>query len=64
MPSPPFPAPENPILEYLVRAAAKMLEGPDDVEVTLTHLAVHAWFEGGVEGYDLGRRAVMRDAQE
>ena len=55
MPYPPFPDPENPVLEYLVRAAETSLRQGENIQLTLVHLAAHAWFEGGVEGYDRGR---------
>lgn len=55
MPNPPFPDPANPILKALLHDAHKKLASGADAEVTLAHLAVHAWFEGGIEGYDRGQ---------
>lgn len=55
MPDFPFPDPDNPVLKYLIERARRHLTRGEDVEEVLTYLAVHAWFEGGVEGYDQGR---------
>lgn len=56
MPNPPWPAPDNPALEYLVGGALSWLDDGRDTREVLQWLATRAWFEGGVEGYDRGRR--------
>lgn len=57
MPDPPFPDPDNPMLKYLLEQAVQQLTtGDETINNVLTHLAVHAWYEGGIEGYDRGQR--------
>jgi hypothetical protein len=58
---PPYPAPDNPVLGYLVAIAHSAVDSGADVRETIVQLAVHAWMEGHVEGYDRGQRAA-RDA--
>lgn len=60
-PSPPWPDADNPILRYLLWKAQASLDGGMDARTALLQLAVHAWFEGGIENYDLGRRDVVAD---
>ena len=48
--TPPFPAPGNAALEFLLMVAAQFLAV--DADVTLRELASNAWMEGHVEGYD------------
>ena len=55
-PNPPFPATDNPMLVLLLTRARAQLEAGRDIDTVLLHLAVHAWFEGHIEGYDRGRR--------
>ncbi|XVX21471.1 hypothetical protein ACQP1U_06275 [Actinomycetota bacterium] len=55
MPEPPWPATDNPVLRALLDQARRNLQ-VDGVETALIHLATHAWFEGGIEGYDRGQR--------
>jgi hypothetical protein len=55
-PDPPWPHENSPILQYLLWKAKASLEKGMDVRSTLIQLAVEAWFEGGVENYDRGRR--------
>ncbi|WP_156368041.1 hypothetical protein [Aeromicrobium sp. Leaf291] len=61
MPDPAFPDPDNPVLDYLVRTAEASLRRGENIQLTLVHLAVHAWFEGGVAGYDRGRGDTAHD---
>jgi hypothetical protein len=56
MPNPPWPAQDNPALEYLVNGALSWLDDGRDTREVVRWLAAHAWFEGGVEAYDRGRR--------
>lgn len=55
-PAPPWPSPHNPTLRYLLHRAKERLGQGEDVDAVLVSLAVHAWFEGGVEAYDRGQR--------
>lgn len=63
MPAFPFPDYENPVLEMLVANANRSIGEGKDVLRMLTHLAVHAWFEGGVAGYDRGQEHGREAAQ-
>jgi hypothetical protein len=56
MPAPPWPDEDNPMLRFLLWKAARRIERGMPVNQALLDLAVHAWFEGGVEGYDRGQR--------
>ncbi len=55
-PSPPWPDENCPVLRYLLWKANESLDHGMDIRTALIQLAVHAWFEGGVENYDRGRR--------
>ncbi|MEV0994707.1 hypothetical protein [Nonomuraea sp. NPDC050202] len=44
------------MLRFLLWKAARRIERGMPVNQALLDLAVHAWFEGGVEGYDRGQR--------
>ena len=55
-PAPPWPSPQNPTLRYLLHRAKERLGQGEGVDAVLVSLAVHAWFEGGVEAYDRGQR--------
>jgi hypothetical protein len=59
-PDPPWPAENSPMLRFLLWKANASVEAGMDVRSALTQLAVHAWYEGGVENYDLGRRDATR----
>jgi hypothetical protein len=61
MPSPPFPSPDNDMLTYLMRRAMAQLGAGASVRQVIVHLAVHAWMEGHVEGFDHGQRLAQRD---
>lgn len=53
LPSPPFPARDSPILAMIVQNAMTALEsGEATVEQAIVHAAVHAWYEGHVQGED------------
>jgi hypothetical protein len=53
-PSPPFPAPDSPVLRMIIEGAFTAYEsGEADVRVAVTHAAVHAWYEGHVQGEDV-----------
>src|SRR6266511_4406658 len=50
-PSPPFPAPDSPVLGMIIEGALAAYEsGEADVRVAVTHAAVHAWYEGHIPG--------------
>ena len=52
-PVPPFPHPESDILRVVVENAMTEYEsGEVDVKGAIVHAAVHAWFEGHLEGED------------
>lgn len=42
----------------LLKAEASVAAGMD-VRTAMTQLAVHAWFEGGIENYDRGRQDAL-----
>lgn len=53
-PSPPFPAPDSPVLGMIIEGAVAAYEsGEADVRVAVTHAAVHAWYEGHIQGEDV-----------
>jgi hypothetical protein len=53
MPSPPFPDPDEPVLEFIIaNSLAKLKSGEIDARAAITHAAVHGWFEGHKEGED------------
>ena len=54
-PSPPWPSQDNVMLRYLLIKAEKSIAAGMDRRTALSQLAVHAWFEGGVENYDRGQ---------
>lgn len=47
-PSAPWPAADNPMLEHLAREALDKV-GTSGVRQAINWLAVHAWFEGGID---------------
>ena len=52
-PSPPFPDPDNEILRLIIDYALSAHEaGEVDVAGAVTHVAVHAWYEGHIQGED------------
>ncbi|HEX4864740.1 MAG TPA: hypothetical protein VFV02_11740 [Acidimicrobiales bacterium] len=51
MPSPPFPSPNSRILKALIERADKLTQ-EEDLGSALVWLAVHAWYEGHIEGED------------
>jgi hypothetical protein len=53
LPSPPFPDPENAVLRVIIEhAVAAYQAGQVDVAGAVTHAAVHAWYEGHIQGED------------
>ena len=54
-PSPPWPASDSPMLRLLLWKAQASIDAGMDTSTAMLQLAVHAWFEGGVENYDRGR---------
>jgi len=54
MPHPPFPNPDSEILKLIVNnAIAAMLSREVDAEGAILHAAMHAWYEGHIEGEDV-----------
>lgn len=51
-PTPPYPDPANPMLRLLLTQARMHLDTGEQLEHVLLHLAVSAWAEGHIEGYD------------
>lgn len=45
----PFPDPNNPMLEYLVRKAKELEK--EDGQTPYVWLAVHAWYEGALSAF-------------
>lgn len=60
MPDPPWPDEDSPVLEMLLGKARDSLDAGMDPKVALVQLAVHAWFESGIENYDRGQRDARR----
>lgn len=58
--TPPWPEPDNDMLRYLLWKAEASIKAGMDVELALLQLAVHTWFEGGIENYDRGRQDALR----
>ena len=52
---PPWPQENDPMLRYLLHKAVASMDAGMPVRDAMLTLAVHAWFEGGVENYDRGR---------
>lgn len=59
-PEPPWPSENDPILRLLLYKAQASIDAGMDVPSALLQLAVHAWFEGGVENYERGQRDARR----
>lgn len=60
MPDPPWPAHDDPMLWFLIEKANASLDAGMDPSIALRQLAVHAWFEGGIDGYDRGQADARR----
>lgn len=58
-PSRPWPETDNPMLEYLIKRSAEILEDESPREA-LIWLAVHSWFEGALEA----RAEVLRSISD
>ncbi|MBB3041246.1 hypothetical protein [Nocardioides soli] len=56
MPEQPWPAPDDPMLRFLLHKAKASIDAGMDVGIAMVQLATHAWFEGGIENYDRGVR--------
>ncbi|WP_214319413.1 hypothetical protein [Nonomuraea sediminis] len=56
MPAPPWPDQDNPTLRFLLWKADQRVRNGMPPSQVMLDLAVHAWFEGGIEGYDRGQR--------
>jgi hypothetical protein len=54
-PDPPWPSLDSPVLRYLLVKAEASVSAGMDIGTALMQLAVHAWFEGGIENYDRGQ---------
>lgn len=54
-PVPPKPSADNPMLAFLFDDAQRNVV-KDDLASALINLAVHAWMEGHIEGYDRAMR--------
>lgn len=59
-PDAPWPDADNPMLRLLLHKAQASIEAGMDIEMATLQLAVHAWFEGGVENYDRGQHDARR----
>lgn len=55
-PEPPWPDVNSVMIKFLIAKAVECLNAGMEPSAVITQCAVHAWFEGGVEGYDGGRR--------
>jgi hypothetical protein len=54
MPHPPYPDPDSQILKLIVNnAIGAIRSGEVDAEGAILHAAVHAWYEGHIEGEDV-----------
>ncbi|MFI7448029.1 hypothetical protein ACIBQX_11075 [Nonomuraea sp. NPDC049714] len=59
-PAPPWPDSDNPILRLLLWKAVERIKNGMPADKAMLDLAVHAWFEGGIDGYDRGQRDARR----
>jgi hypothetical protein len=59
-PEAPWPAEDNPMLQFLLVKAKASLDAGMDPMVAVLQAAAHAWFEGGIENYDRGQRDARR----
>jgi anti-sigma factor RsiW len=59
-PAAPWPALDNAALRFLIHKAKASLAAGMDQDTALLQLAVHAWFESGIENYDRGQRDARR----
>ena len=49
-PNPPYPSPDNPMLQYLIEGAHALYQSGTDLEDVILQAVVHAWYEGNIEG--------------
>jgi hypothetical protein len=54
-PDAPWPAQDNAMLKFLLTKAELSVKAGMDLRTAMLQLAVHAWFEGGIENYDRGQ---------
>jgi hypothetical protein len=59
-PNPPWPDEDNPMMRFLLAKAIASVEAGMERDIAMLQLAAHAWFEGGIEGYDRGQRDARR----
>jgi hypothetical protein len=53
LPSPPFPAPDDPALRFIINdAITSYRDGSATAEQLIKHVAVHAWYEGHLFAVD------------
>lgn len=60
MPNPPWPHRDSAMLKFLLAKARASIDAGMDIDTALLQLATHAWFEGGIEGYDRGQADARR----
>lgn len=58
-PHPPWPDPDDPALDFVLKRAQHRIEQQEDPESVLLDLAITAWFEGHIEGYDRAYNEVI-----
>jgi hypothetical protein len=56
-PQPPWPSEDNEMLRFLFWQYQARVDAGLPAENAMVVTAVHAWYEGGIEGYDRGRWA-------
>lgn len=54
-PKPPYPAQDNPMLEYLLKGAIAMWDAGTDPMTVIAQAVVHGWYEGHIEGLEAAR---------
>ncbi|MFE3173656.1 hypothetical protein ACFXPA_09755 [Amycolatopsis sp. NPDC059090] len=53
-PSPPFPASDSPVLAMIIENSMAAYDaGEVDARGAVVHAAVHAWYEGHIQGEDV-----------
>jgi hypothetical protein len=59
-PDGPWPDVDNPALQYLLHKFHASIEAGMDTEVAALQLAVHCWYESGIDNYDRGQSDARR----
>ena len=54
-PNAPWPDVGSPALQYLLHKFHASVDAGMDIEVAALQLAVHCWYESGIENYDRGQ---------